>query len=243
MNRLGSVPARLGYTAVAKHSSPDPGGTSMNSREQRPTIIPGPDGPQSRVGIWSGIPAIPALPEHDQLRAMHWSKRALGEAWGRCGNNTGDAFRSWTAAVEGVWWALALDEVLTTHMGPAPGNAYKAARGQDPYGKIVDGMTWLRHRHAHEMIVAGAGGPKKDFFGKPQDGYVFFISPSNRWKKSGDVRADHDRRPDLRPAYDEHVAGLPLADSLYQCGIWFDRVFSACGFSGQDVKEGDPTIL
>lgn len=86
--------------------------------------------------MWSGIPAIPAPPEHDQLRAMHWSKRALGEAWGHCGNSTGDAFRSWTAAVEGVWWALALDEVLTTRMAPAPGNAYKAARGLDPHGKL-----------------------------------------------------------------------------------------------------------
>jgi hypothetical protein len=141
--------------------------------------------------------------------------------------------------VEGVWWVLALDEELAAQLG----QAYTDARSQDPCGKIVAGMRWLRNRHAHEIIVTGHGGPKRDFFGKPGDGYMLFISPTNRWKTSAQINPLRDQsRQNLRQRYDENVAGLPLTDSLYKTTIWFDRVFSACGFRETQPSQ-DPTVL
>lgn len=195
--------------------------------------------PDSRQGQWIGLKTAPALPNDDQLRALFWSRRALSEAWGRCGNSGADAFRSWTSAVEGVWWILALDEELSAQIG----QAYTDARAKDPCGKIVAGMRWLRNRHAHEIIVTGQGGPKKDFFGKPGDGYMLFISPSNRWKSSAEINAIRDEsRPNIRQRYDDNVAGLPLEYSLYMATIWFDRVFSACGFTELPTPH-DQTVL
>jgi hypothetical protein len=199
---------------------------------------------ESRIGEWQGVRKkfMPCMPEHDVLRAMYWSRRALGEAWGRCAGNQADAHATWTAAVEGVWWALALDEELCARMPVI----YPEARSQDPYGQTVSGLRWLRNRHAHEILVTGHGGPKKDFYGKPGDGYTFYISPSNRWKKRDDVSP---RREEVTKAaetaqgrYDDYVAGWPLDMTLSRACIWFDRVFSACNYPPLD-ESGDKTVL
>jgi hypothetical protein len=193
--------------------------------------------PQSRTGVWIDLAEKPAIPDENNLRSLAWSKRALSGAWGRSANSTRDAFLAWTAAVEGVWWVLALDEHLDAHIGMP----YREARDQDPYGKVVAGMRWLRNRHAHEIMVTGRGGAKKSFFGTP--GSIVFISPSNRWKLSADINPRRDRsKPELRELYDVTVAGLALEQSLEQATIWFDRVFSACGFPDLHPPT-DPTIL
>jgi hypothetical protein len=204
---------------------PDPLAGSGRMADMKAAIIV--PSPESRAGEWAGLKAVPVLPNEDQLRALRWSRRALSEAWGRCANSTMDAFGTWTAAVEGVWWVLALDEELAAQIG----QPYTDARSDDPCGKIVAGMRWLRNRHAHEIFVTGQGGPKRDFLGKPGDGYMFFISPSNCWMTSAEINPARDEsRPHIRQRYDDYVAGLPLEHSLYQAAIWFDRVFSACGF-------------
>lgn len=193
--------------------------------------------PESRQGEWSRFKKRPPVPSEEQIRAWTWSKRAVGEAWGRCGNNSGDSFKTWTAAVEGVWWVLALDEELFAHLG----HPYAEARSTDPCGQIVRGMKWLRNRHAHEIMITGHGGVKKPFFGTP--GSIVFISPSNRWKTSTAINPQRDETPEeYRERYDEHLAGLPLDHSLYQATIWFDRVFSACGFPDLQSPQ-DPTVL
>lgn len=193
--------------------------------------------PEARSGEWEGLKKEVAAPSGEQLQAWTWSKRAIGAAWGRCGNNEGDAFRTWTAAVEGVWWVLALDEELFAHLG----QPYADAKSKDPCGKVVRGMKWLRNRHAHEIMVTGHGGAKKPFFGTPDS--IVFISPSNRWKPSEEINAQRDEGFEShRKRYDASVAGLPLEHSLYQTTIWFDRVFSACGFPDLQPPM-DPTIL
>lgn len=194
----------------------------------------------ARTGRWEGVVSEPTEPSPAELRALLWSRRALGNAWGRCGNSRGDALTAWTAAVEGVWWALALDEQLSE----TPGKQYEEARKQDDHGKIVGGMRWLRNRHAHEIFVTGAGGAKKPAFGNP--GSVIVISPSNRWMTSAQINPKRERKGpaavELRQEYDEHVAEQGLEQSLYAASIWFDRVFSACGFPDFMPPE-DPTIL
>lgn len=195
--------------------------------------------PESRTGSWVRFKKHrhPPMPSEEQMRAWTWSKRAIGEAWARCGNNHDDAFKTWTAAVEGVWWILALDEELYEHLG----QPYAAAKRSDPYGRVVRGMKWLRNRHAHEIMITGQGGAKKPFFGTP--GGIVHISPANRWKKSEAINAQRDKSYEhFRNRYDEDVAGLPLDMSLYHAGIWFDRVFSACGFPDPQHAT-DPTIL
>lgn len=139
----------------------------------------------SRTGEWEGVRKVfvPNPPSPEVLRAMHWSPRAISTAWERCAGNQGDAHVTWTAAVEGVWWALALDEELREQMPVI----YPEARSKDPYGQTVSGFRWLRNRHAHEIVVTGQGGPKKSFYGKSGDGYMFYISPSNRWKRRTDI--------------------------------------------------------
>lgn len=196
---------------------------------------------ESRRGEWDGVRKkfMPSLPDPDVLRAMRWSHRAVCEAWARCAGNQGDAHKTWTAAVEGVWWALALDEELTEQMKVI----YPEARAQDPYGQTVSGFRWLRNRHAHEILVTGQGGPKKDFYGKPGDGYMFYISPSNRWKRRVDIsprRELIDERAQER--YDNYVAGRSLEDTLSRAIIWFDRVFSACNYPSLDDL-ADKTVL
>ena len=198
----------------------------------------------SRTGEWEGVRAKfrPSPPPSDVLRAMHWSRHALSEAWGRCANSQTDAHATWTAAVEGVWWALALDEELNAQMPVI----YPEARAQDPYGQTVSGLRWLRNRHAHEILVTGQGGAKKDFLGKPGDDYVLYVSPSNRWKKRYEVSP---RREEATKAaktsqerYDNYVADWPLEMTLSRAGVWFDRVFSACAYPPLDPPE-DATIL
>lgn len=193
--------------------------------------------PDSRKGTWARFKNPPPMPTEEQLRAWTWARRAVGEAAARCGNNSSDAFKTWTAAVEGVWWVLALDEELKEHFG----HPYSEAKALDPYGQIVRGMKWLRNRHAHEIMVTGSGGAKKPFYGTP--GGVIYISPSNRWKTSEVINAQRDEGFEHhRKRYDQSVAGVPLDMSLSQATIWFDRVFSASGFPDLTPPD-DPTIL
>lgn len=171
-------------------------------------LIPG-QGDHSHTANWPEDLECPPLPDEDKARAILWARSALAAASARCGNNSGDAFITWTAAVEGVWWALALDESLALLIGP---KVYEELRDNDQHGRVVSGFKWVRNRHARELFVTGAGGPKQSFYSQPSSKRVLYISPSNRWKRADDIRADHDRDKKglAKLAYDEHVAGLPL---------------------------------
>ncbi|QGF22440.1 hypothetical protein [Raineyella fluvialis] len=102
-------------------------------------------------------------------------------------------------------------------------------------------MTWLRHRHAHDLSVTGFGGPKKPFFSSGPG--VFYISPNNRWKASKDVLVKKDRMPHLRPAYDAHVAGYPVEAPLAAALAWFTRVFEASGIDPDDPEGTDESVM
>lgn len=188
------------------------------------------------TGRWANG-ATPRQPDFDRLRGIGWARRALVAARSRCLQRADDGFETWTAAVEGVWWALALDDVLLATVGPA----YRLAREVDPDGRVLQGLRWLRHRHAHEIVVTGAGGPKRDFFDGGPTG-LFYISPSNRWMPSDSIPAALDKSANLRPLYDETVAGRPLDWPLQQCIAWFDRVLDASGFV-PPADDVDRTVL
>lgn len=186
---------------------------------------------------WEGIKKAPRIPDADQLQALHWSKSALAACISRAGHR--DAFDSWSGAVEGVWWALALDDALDKHLN----RIYTEARDADPDGCVVKGMCWLRNRHAHDILVTAAGGAKKDFLVPPGGDGVFSVSPSNRWMGAEDIIGTrHDQQPGKRHAYDEYVAGLPLNMSLERALAWFNTLFEASKFPPLLVPE-DSTVL
>ncbi len=171
---------------------------------------------------------------------MHWAHRAIAAAADRGEVNRDDAFATWTAAVEAVWWVAALDDLLDKVVGK---EAYRPARDADDCGRVVLGLRWLRHLHIHEVAITGAGGPKKPFFPPPGADYVVYISPSNRWLPSNKLKPrESDPNLALRAIYDEEVAGLPLSMTTERAAIWHDRVMSACGFPPY-VEPDDSTVL
>lgn len=193
----------------------------------------------SRTAEWiDGFSVEP--PGSERLRAVHWARQAATAASARAQSTSSDAFATWTAAVEGVWWVAALDDILDQLVGAT---RYRSAREADDFGRVVLGLRWLRHLHIHELAVSGAGGPKRPFFPPPGAGYIFYISPSNRWLRSDElIPREGERNPALRAAYDAAVAGLPLSMAIDQATVWHDRVMSACGLPPY-VEPDDATIL
>ena len=193
----------------------------------------------SRTARWTDGLAV-ATPESGRLRAMHWAHRAIRAAAARGEVDRDDAFATWTAAVEAVWWVAALDDVLDKVVGK---EKYRPARDADDCGRVVLGLRWLRHLHIHEVAITGAGGPKKPFFAPPGEDYVLYISPSNRWLPSDNLKPrDTDSNLALRAIYDEVVAGLPLSMATERAVIWHDRVMSAWGFPPY-VEPDHSTVL
>ncbi len=179
-------------------------------------------------------------PEPGRLRAMHWARQAITAAGVRSQATSSDAFATWTAAVEAVWWVAALDDLLDKVVGK---EKYRPVRDADDCGRVVRGLRWLRHLHIHEVAITGAGGPKKPFFAPPGEDYVLYISPSNRWLPSDNLKPrDTDSDLALRAIYDEVVAGLPLSMATDRAVVWHDRVVSACGFPPY-LEPEDPTVL
>jgi len=147
------------------------------------------------VAQWDPPLAVPKA-DPAKLRAMWWGVRAIGEARSRYHSCRDDAFASWIAAVEGVWWAMSLDDELDAVLGTT---VYRGARDADEYGRTVAGMRWVRNRLLHEIVIAGAGGPKRPFFVPPGERGVFSLSPANRWLPSSDVLAQRDLSPGRSP--------------------------------------------
>lgn len=171
------------------------------------------------------------------LRGVVWCRGGVRAALSRVSSAKDIAFDHWAAAVEAVWWAVALDDVLFS----LHGGRYPIARSAHPDGQIVVGLRWLRHQHAHQIVVTGQGGAKRDFFGGPP----FYISPSNRWKQRSEIRTDN-RRPNknAEAAYDAHVAGRTLEEPIISSLRWFDLILTAAGVDPlHDVHEDDPTVL
>jgi hypothetical protein len=120
---------------------------------------------------------------------------------------------------------------------------YRPARDADDCGRVVLGLRWLRHLHIHEIAVTGAGGPKKPFFPSPGADYFLYISPSNRWLPSDELKPRHaEANPWQRDNYDASVAGWPLAAATERAVMWHDRVLSACGLPPY-VEPEDATVL
>lgn len=174
------------------------------------------------------------------VRGALWCRRGMRAAHARCLQAGSNAFDEWTAAVEGVWWAVALDDVLYK----LHDQRYVTERALHRDGETVVGLRWLRHHHAHQIVVTGQGGPKRDFI-PTNGGPPFYISPSNRWLKRSAMSTEW-RKTDAttEAAYDARVASHPLADPLGESAKWFDDVFSAAGIDPhQDIAGDDPTVL
>lgn len=169
----------------------------------------------SRTARWTDGLAV-ATPESGRLRAMHWAHRAIRAAAARGEVDGDDAFATWTAAVEAVWWVAALDDLLDEIVGKT---AYRAARAADDCGRVVLGLRWLRHLHIHEIAVTGTGGPKRPFFPPPGASYVLYISPFNQWLPAIALKPpENDQNLSLREDCDAVVAGLPLSQE--RTGLW-----------------------
>ncbi len=203
----------------------------------------------SRTARWTDGYAV-ATPAPERMRAMHWARQAVEAAGVRSQSTSSDAFATWTAAVEAVWWVAALDDLLDKVVGK---EEYRPARDADDCGQVVLGLRWLRHLHIHEIAVTGTGGPKEPFFPPPGANYVVYISPSNRWlpsdeltQRSNGAKLQPGGRGSVaqrqRACYDAVVAGLPLSMATDRAGVWHDRVVSACGFPPYVAPE-DTTVL
>ena len=180
-------------------------------------------------------------PDASTLRGVLWCRRGLTGAQHRALNAGSIAFDHWAAAVEAVWWAVALDDVLHS----LHDQRYLAARAAQADGETVVGLRWLRHQHAHRIVVTGRGGAKRNFFGPSGFGPPFYISPSNRWMQRSDIPTD-GRKPDrvAEGSYDARVAGYPLDDPITEALKWFDTILTAGGIDPlQDIDEEDPTVL
>ncbi|WP_434513230.1 hypothetical protein [Clavibacter nebraskensis] len=180
-------------------------------------------------------------PDAATLRGVLWCRRGLTGAQHRAVNAGSVAFDHWAAAVEAVWWAVALDEALHS----LHDERYRIARASHADGKTVVSLRWLRHQHAHRIVVTGHGGPKRNFFGPTGFGPPFYISPSNRWMQRSDIPADGRRQDHVaEAAYDARVAGYPLDDPIGEALKWFDTVLTAAGIDPhQDADGEDPTVL
>ncbi|MFU8947893.1 hypothetical protein ACLRGF_14305 [Mycetocola zhadangensis] len=175
----------------------------------------------------------------DEVISLGWSRAALIDARHRQ-LATDDGRLAWTAAVEAAWWAISLDESLSNVIGS---KRYREARSRNRFGRVVEGMLWLRNVHAHRLVVTGYGGTKRDFFTPEDKGAMFVISPSNRWLTADEIDPDHKmRREDLRGLYDQHVAGLPLDMSLEIAHKWISQVMFASEIPAPAVLN-DPTVL
>jgi len=178
--------------------------------------------------------------EPRKVVALWWCLRAA-EAGVHRAVQEYDAFEVWTSAVEAVWWTVALDDGLREVCG----TRYTRLVADSQEGQILKGVRWLRHRHAHEVMVTATGGPAGDFFGRDrgqEGGPAYYLSPTTRWKASEDVYAPNDQQPQLRPFYAEHVGRRPLEDPIRDCIRWLAEVMNASGLH-QPEPPRDPTVL
>jgi len=223
---------------------------------------------QSPMWRWNGpVPGglLPLSPS--TATALQYSLRAALDAHRRLNQAAGEmrAGPAWAAAVESTWWLAAIEEQLCDLFRPSgirPGDLprlggewgrerwdrYRQLRRQDPDGQAMDGLRWLRHRHAHELAMTGQGSARS-FFGPHDDpDALFYISAGYTWRPVEDVPhdADGDLQPHLRPLYDRHVARRPLDDPLLQVIWWLGRLCEALGldYMTEGVhRPGDPRDL
>lgn len=190
---------------------------------------------------WTGDP-IPPIPA-EVLRGIHWSYNNMFAAFRRHESSRKDAAGAWAAAVESVWWALTIDESLERAIGKNP---YRASRNADRYGQVVDGLRWLRNRHAHEVVVTMSGPPARNFLDPPPGGIVY-ITRSLRWKPSEGIHAVDPRAKDapgrtLQESYDLHVANRSVAATTDAAANWFRLVFTAFNIE-PPAPAADPSEL
>ncbi len=69
-----------------------------------------------RAAHWTGGHTV-APPDADQHRALLWARQAVKNSARRTQAAIADAGTCWQAAVEGVWWVSALDDLLTHLVG------------------------------------------------------------------------------------------------------------------------------
>ncbi|WP_146086477.1 hypothetical protein [Rathayibacter sp. AY1D1] len=181
-----------------------------------------------------------AEPNQEKAAALWWCLRASEDRVRRAARES-DAFEVWTAAVEAVWWLIALDDGLRSICG----GRYRAATQAFSEGKVLTGLKWLRNRHAHEVMVTANAGPVRDFFGadrRPDEDYVFYLSPTARWKNADDIHAPDDKQAWMKPFYAQHVGGRDLDSPILECTAWLSDVLEASGLSRPAAPE-DSTFL
>jgi hypothetical protein len=151
-------------------------------------------------------------------------------------------FAVWTAAVDAVWWVIALEDGLIGVLGAERWR--RIMRGY-PEAHVLRGLRWLRHRHAHDVMVTASGGPVRDAFGgdrKPGENNVLFLSATPRWKAADDVYAPKDQGPWRKEFYEEYVAGRALTEPIYASVRWLADALVASGFD-EPEQSTDPTVF
>lgn len=174
------------------------------------------------------------------LQSLTWTRSAMMAAVRRIFEAPDDQpFVAWTAAVEGVWWAVALDEALDELICAAAGEIsssgrYRRERDRLPEGEVVRGMRWLRHRHAHEVTITRTDPEFTDFYGRDRGqrgGPPFHFYVPHVWKSVEQIAPSHDRSEEDQPLYDAHFAGRDLRAPILKGRDWFDLVIQASGLS------------
>lgn len=212
--------------------------------EQRVIMTSDPNGAVSYA--WSDGWTLSGI-STETRRALGWTMRAFGVAWERVHEHDTSAFHTWTAAVEAVWWLVAIDEALDGQIGPR----YRAVRDQDDDGRVMQGLRWLRHQHAHQVVVTGSGGPMVDAFGRdrpdgPEPGVALYLSPDYCWRTAEAICGEDGKDRADRAAYEAHVAGRPLQTPLLRASDWLNRAAVASGLGVLGIptdSDDDPSVL
>lgn len=150
--------------------------------------------------------------------------RALNSKIPIMGDHRAEAWEISSAIREACWWVASLDDLLAGQLDEPDKTSYRQARDADLRGRVVDGITWARHRHSHQLATGTVQeGDLRPFFGDG-GGPPFFISSPWRWVTvetmglSADELALSRRK---QPAYEKYIAGHPVADTFQQASAWF----------------------
>lgn len=120
------------------------------------------------------------------------------------------------AAVDFVNWACAVDERLRK----TATDDYEKRRDQDPKGRVLPGLRFVRDRHMHQVVVS-TDVDRRSFF-DPPPGAIFYISAGIIWRAAAELPVpdkgyDH---ADRRQAYVDHMEGKTVWGSLQQALDW-----------------------
>ncbi|MGN7188844.1 hypothetical protein [Microbacterium enclense] len=125
---------------------------------------------------------------------------------------------------EACWWVASLDDLLLDKLLEPEKTRYRQVRDSDVRGQVVEGVTWARHRHSHQLATGTVQeGDLRPFLGGGEDA-VFFISSPWRWvpvDAMGLSAGELEKSRRKQPAYEKHVANHPVEDTFRSARAWF----------------------